>query len=103
MVVLLKLPSKGVIDLMAGTLDFYVYHPVSCQGPGVPCVRKWPTFSESRMTQAAKDARIPFGYVSAMWNELDQVVQQAWRDMASMTALTCKDLSVRGYLNGEML
>lgn len=103
MVVLRTLPSQGIIDMMAGTLDFYVYHPVSCQGEGVPCVRKWPIYTESRMSQAAKDARIPFGYVSTMWNELDQVVQQAWRDMAGQTALTGKDLSVRGYLNGEML
>lgn len=100
---LTQLPTQAVIDGLAGVLDFYVYHPVACQGEGVPCVRKWPTYTESRMTQAAKDARIPFGYVNTTWNDLDLAVQQAWNDMAGQTALTGKDLSVRGYLNGDSL
>lgn len=100
---LTKLPTQGIIDMMAGTLDFYVYHPVSCTPPGIPCCRKWPRYDETHMTEAAKAARIPFGYVNTMWAELSLVVKQAWNEMAGQTSKTGKDLSIRGYLNAETL
>lgn len=103
MAVLRKLPSKAVIDMLAGTLDFYVYHPVSCQGQGIPCVRKWPTYYEERMTEASKAMRPVFGYVNQMWRELSPEVRAAWERMASMTGPTAKDLSIRGYINGELI
>ncbi|MBA7641490.1 hypothetical protein ES703_49173 [subsurface metagenome] len=103
MTVLRKLPSKGVISMLAGTLDFYVYHPVTCQGPGIPCVRTWPRYDPHRMTQASIDQRAAFGYVNTTWKELSPEVQQAWIDMAGQSSVTGKDLSIRGYINGDTL
>lgn len=100
---LTKLPTQGIIDMMAGTLDFYVYHPVTCQGPGIPCVRTWPRYDPTHMTQASIDKRADFGYVNTMWRELSPVVQQAWNEMAGPTSKTGKDLSIRGYINAETL
>ncbi len=103
MTVLRKLPSKGVISMLAGALDFYVYHPVSCTEPGIPCVRTWPRYDRNKMTQASIDQRPAFGYVNVMWSELSPEVQQAWIDMAGGSSVTGKDLSIRGYINGDTL
>ncbi|MBA7637385.1 hypothetical protein ES703_45029 [subsurface metagenome] len=103
MAVLRKLPSQGIIDLMAGTLDFYVYHPVTCQGEGIPCVRTWPRYDETHMTQASIDQRAAFGYVNTMWRDLSIEVQEAWNDLAGQSSKTGKDLAIRGYINGDTL
>lgn len=95
------LPSQAIIDGLAGVLDFYVYHPVSCQGEGIPCVRKWPRYDESHMTQAAKDARVPFAYIATKWKTLPPYIQQAYIDMASQSSLTGKDMMIRLYLNAS--
>ncbi|MBA7653711.1 hypothetical protein ES703_61568 [subsurface metagenome] len=100
---LTKLPEKSIIDGLKGTLDFYIIHLNPTIEEGIPVCRTWPRYNPENRTQASKDASAIFGYVSKAVILLPLDLQESLRIQVSGTRLTWKDLSIRAYLNGDLI
>ncbi len=84
------LPNRDVIDMLAGTIDYYAYL-------GIPCARKWPV-KHFPPTSAEKEHWGPFRYVNQVAKELPPKVVHQWTPMIEDTYLTWKDMLNRAYL-----
>lgn len=88
-----RLPSQAIIDGFKGTLDYYVYM-------GINVVRMWPR-SPGKHRTAAVEAQWPsWTTASREWSNLDPVVQDAYRTLATNSGLSGRDMFTRAYLTG---
>ncbi len=53
------------------------------------------------MSTASKAMRIPFAYITSSVKLLPPIIIEAYKDLASPTRLTWKDVAVRCYINGD--
>ena len=85
--------GEKVISGFKEKLDFYYYM-------GVACVRKWPK-SPSKLRSAPVMATWgAFSYASKEWSNLSPEVQRTYEEMATGSALSGRDMFMRGYLAG---
>lgn len=94
MATLRRMPHQVIIDLFAGTLDFYYWK-------GIPCVRKWPVWKPRPPTPPELANQQSFSYINKAWAALPPNIKRQWNSMASGTHLTGKDLMVRSYMKGS--
>jgi len=90
---LLALPHADIIDGFKGVIDFYVHR-------GIPCARAWPK-SPGKSRSPAVMAQWPaFRYASQEWLNLSDEVQDAYRQLATNSGLSGRDMLIRAYLTG---
>jgi hypothetical protein len=98
------LPHQNIIDGFRGKIDFYLYHPTcdpESRGEGIAVARKWPR-SPGHLRSAAVMAQWPlFTEVAQSWATLSDTIKGAWKELASGTTLTGKDLYTRYYITGS--
>lgn len=93
MAILTELPHQAIISGLKGQVDFYYWN-------GIPVARSWPR-SPGRQRSPAVMAQWPaFTYASREWNELDETMREAYRELAQAAGLSGRDLQMRGYLHG---
>lgn len=90
---LTALPSQAIIDGFKGTLDFYEYM-------GIPVARAWPRKPTGPRTTAVQAQWPAFKIAAKEWTNLSQIVQDAYRKLATNSGLTGRDMQVRAYLTG---
>lgn len=93
MAVLTRIPELAIIKGFKGTLDFYVWK-------GIPCCRKWPTYSPYTPHPSELANQTDFAYINKLWGTVTRAVQNAYREMARPTVYTGKDLFVMAYMKG---
>lgn len=98
---LTALPEQSIINMLAGTIDFYVFN--ACNGRGIPCARRWPHYDPSAYAGASVEARKPFGYTNTVLKSVPENLREAYREMADGTSLTWRDMLTRCYLNGDLV
>lgn len=87
------LPSYEIISGFKGTIDYYVHK-------GLICVRKWPR-SPGHHRSPAVEAQWPiFTKATQLYIQLSPEVVALYREMASGTPYTARDLFMRSYLSG---
>jgi len=90
---LTAMPHEAIIDGFKGVVDFYYYM-------GISVARKWPN-SPGRRRSPAVQAQWPFfAYASKEWNNLSQIVRDAYEILATNSGLSGRDMFTRGYLTG---
>ncbi|MBA7615166.1 hypothetical protein ES703_22443 [subsurface metagenome] len=93
---LTKLPGINIINGFKGTIDYYVWM-------GIPCARSWPK-SPGHDRAPAVEAQWPaFTWASKSWQILSPEVIDAYRQMATGTNMTGRDLFIKSFLNGKTL
>lgn len=100
---LTALPHMDIIDGFKGKVDFYINHQTcdpELKGEGIPCARKWPRSPGHERAPAVMATWEAFAYAAAKWNDLSQEIQDAYREMASGTGLSGRDMFTRSYLTG---
>lgn len=90
---LLVLPHQAIIDGFKGKVDFYMHR-------GIPCARAWPRSPGHARAPAVEAQWSSFGYAAQEWQNLSPEIQDAYREMASGTGLTGRDMFTRSYLTG---
>ncbi len=91
-----KIKSMVADDIIAGfkgKLDFYVHD-------GQACVRTWPRSPGKRRAPAVEAQWSVFTEAARLWNEIPQVVRDAYERMASNTGLSARDMFTRSYISG---
>lgn len=89
------MPSRAVIDGLRGKIDFYRWN-------GIACVRKWPRFKPTSMTEASKAHQPAFRYISQSTPLLSSEVVESWRWLADQSNLTWRDWLTRAYLGATL-
>jgi len=90
---LLAMPQEAIIDGFKGSLDFYYWM-------GIPVVRAWPK-SPGKLRSPAVEAQWPAFILAAQeWKKLSPIVQDAYRQLATNSGLSGRDMQVRAYLTG---
>lgn len=90
---LVALPHQAIIDGFKGTIDFYVHR-------GIPCARAWPK-SPGKIRSEAVMAQWPlFSYASQEWSHLSPTIQDAFKQLATDSGLSGRDMFTRAYLSG---
>ncbi|GAH27142.1 unnamed protein product [marine sediment metagenome] len=93
MAILKVLPHQAIIDGFKGKIDFYMHR-------GIACARKWPR-SPGHLRAPAVMAQWPtFTEAAQGWVKLTEEERQAYRDLASGTGLSGRDLFTRSYIKG---
>lgn len=90
---LTALPSQAIIDGFKGTVDFYLYM-------GIPVARAWPRKPTGRRSTAVQAQWPAFTIAATEWKKLSTIVQDAYRQLATNSGLTGRDMQVRSYLTG---
>lgn len=85
---LLKLPSRAIISLFAGTLDFYVWN-------GIPCVRSWPRKPKLPRSPAVQATASDFGAIATALSASPPTIVAHATALATGTAWTWRDLRYR--------
>lgn len=87
------MPHQAIIDGFKGSVDFYVYM-------GIPCARAWPK-SPGQARSPAVIAQWPiFSYASKEWANLSPAVQDAFKELATNSGLSGRDMAMRAYISG---
>ncbi|GAH42548.1 unnamed protein product [marine sediment metagenome] len=87
------MPQQAIIDGFKGSLDFYYWM-------GIPVVRAWPK-SPGKARSPAVEAQWPLFTIAAQeWKKLSPIVQDAYRQLATNSGLTGRDMQVRAYITG---
>lgn len=97
------LPALAIIDGFKGKVDYYINYQTSdpaLRGEGIPCARMWPRSPGHRRAPAVEAQWAKFAYISGKWLTLSNEIQDAYREMASGTGLSGRDMFTRGYLSG---
>jgi len=90
---LLVMPHQAIIDGFKGTVDFYYWM-------GIPVARGWPK-SPGKMRSPAVRAQWPlWKYVASEWLNLSEAMQDAYRELATNSGLSGRDMFTRAYLTG---
>ncbi len=85
--------ADAIISGFKGKLDYYVHD-------GQACVRAWPR-SPGKKRSVAVEAQWPlFSVAAPLWNDIPQVVRDAYAQMASDTGLSPRDMFTRSYISG---
>ncbi|MBA7580413.1 hypothetical protein ES708_22304 [subsurface metagenome] len=87
------LPEAAIISGFKGKLDFYLHD-------GVPCVRAWPRPPRRARAPAVQAQWPAFSYAAKEWSNLSPQVQEAYRQLATGSGLSGRDMQVRAYLSG---
>ncbi|GAH51729.1 unnamed protein product [marine sediment metagenome] len=90
------MPSRVIIDGFKGKIDFYLYL-------GIPVARKWPVWKKRESTPEEKAGQDDFKLINQIAITLPVEIISAYREMATSTPFTWKDLLVRGYMRGLWL
>jgi len=90
---LTHLPHQAIIDGFKGTVDFYVYM-------GIPVARAWPKSPGRNRSEAVRAQWSTFAYASREWANLSPSVQSAYKELATDSGLSGRDMQVRAYLSG---
>lgn len=91
-----KLPSLAIINGFKGTIDFYVHD-------GQPCARSWPRSPGHKRSPAVQAGWSAFTWASQNWQALSEEVRHAYRDMASGTNMTGRDIFVKSYISSAFI
>lgn len=92
---LTALPSRTLIDSMAGTVDYYYWH-------GIPVARRWPR-SPGRVRNALVMFRAgQFRYINQEAKHIHPDVVQAYMQLAQGTAFTWKDFANRLFVSSDL-
>ena len=87
------MPSRDIIDGLAGTIDFYLWN-------GIACARKWPHYPPRKPFEAEASNQADFAYINKLAPTLSPLIIENAKLMAAGTKLTWKDLIVMGYMSG---
>jgi len=90
---LTQLPEMAIIDGFKGVVDFYVWM-------GIPVARSWPKSPGRNRSSAVRAGWQPFTYASREWKNLSPAVQDAYKELATNSGLSGRDMQVRAYLTG---
>lgn len=90
---LLAMPHEAIIDGFKGNIDFYVYM-------GIPCARAWPKSPGITRSPGVRAQWPFFSYATKEWPNLSQAVQDAYRELATNSGLSGRDMFIRAYLTG---
>jgi len=90
---LAKMPQMAIIDGFKGTVDFYYWK-------GIPIARAWPKSPGKIRSPAVMAQWSAFRYVASEWTKLSEVVQDAYRELATDSGLSGRDMFTRAYLTG---
>lgn len=93
---LARLPSLAVINGFKGLIDFYV-------NMGIPCARSWPKSPGHDRAPAVQEQWPAFTWAASNWNSLSPEVQDAYKQLASGTNMTPRDIFTKSFINGETL
>lgn len=96
-----KLPTKEIIDGLAGTIDFYELHMTPISDKTIAVARVWPRYVPSHYPESSHKMNPHFRYIGKMWPYISDTIQQAYREMAYDSSLTGRDYMTRAYINKE--
>lgn len=91
-----KLPNLNIINGFKGKIDFYVWM-------GIPVARSWPRSPGHDRAPAVQAQWSAFTWASQNWQTLSEEVRQAYRQMASGTYMSGRDLFVKSYINADFI
>ena len=83
----------AIIDGFKGTLDFYIHRTLIC-------VRSWPKSPGKIRSEPVMSQWPAWTYASREWSNLSPTVQDAYRQYATSSGLTGRDMFTRSYLRG---
>lgn len=93
MAVLTEMPHMDIISGLKGSIDFYLYM-------GIPVARSWPR-SPGKQRAPNVVAQWPsFAYAAREWQNLSPEVQAAYKELATNSGLSSRDMQMRAYLQG---
>ena len=87
------MPHEAIIDGFKGKVDYYFYM-------GIPCARSWPRSPGKRRAPSVEAQWPLFTYAAREWNNLSTAVQDAYRQLATNSGLSGRDMQVRAYISG---
>ncbi|MBA7658129.1 hypothetical protein ES703_66077 [subsurface metagenome] len=87
------LPHQAIIDGLKGKVDFYLHD-------GIPCARSWPKSPGHLRAPAVMAQWQTFTEAAQGWVNLTEEERQAYRQLASGTGLSGRDLFTRSYIKG---
>jgi len=93
MATLKAMPSKAVISMMAGTVDYYLWR-------GLPCARKWPRWPKRAPYPTEKANQDAFAHAMALTKTLPEFIIDQYKRMVAGTPYRWQDLFVRSYMSG---
>lgn len=96
MAVLTNFPSQAIIGGFKGTIDYYVH----C---GTLCARKWPRSPGHRRALEVEAGWPAFAWAASNWNSLSPEVKDAYKTMASGTALTGRDIFTKSFISATIV
>jgi len=91
-----------IISGFKGKIDYYVnYQACDCSvsGPGIPCARKWPRIPPYARSPRELATQEPFAWAGANWNSLSVEVQDAYRETATGSSLSGRDLFSKSFIS----
>lgn len=94
MAVLKVMPHQAIVDSLKGVIDFYYWK-------GIPCARAWPHWPKRVPTPAEKTNQDSFAYCQHQWKQLPEYIKEMYRQCASTTSLTARDIYTACYMNVE--
>jgi len=87
------MPHEAIIAGFKGTIDFYYWK-------GIPVARSWPKSPGKLRSQAVMAQWPTFIYAAREWVNLSPAVQAAYKELATNSGLSGRDMQVRSYLQG---
>ncbi len=93
MAVLKALPSTAIIDGFKGSVDFYLWK-------GLACARRWPRWHARTPTDAERASQVDLAYAARACGALSPHMKAQWRQLATGTRFTWREMFVRAYIRG---
>ncbi|MBA7671809.1 hypothetical protein ES703_79972 [subsurface metagenome] len=90
------MPSQDIIDGLKGKIDFYLWM-------GIPIARMWPRSPGHVRAPAVEAQWEKFTAAAQGWIKLTEEERSHYREMASGSGLTGRDLFTRNYIKGLFL
>ena len=88
---LYSLPSLEIIQGYKGVIDYFITR-------GIPCARRWPRYSKSRMTASALQAAALFGQIVQAYALLPANVKEELTLEAADQPRSARDIMVSAVL-----